>query len=428
MKKNIYLLLTLCIFACSPQEDDLFEDSAANRLTRAVSEYTTLLEGSENGWAMEFFPGDLTMGGIAYTVKFKNGNVEMRCEENINDVDSIVKSGQKYNSLYSVKSEQSIILSFDTYNPLIHYYSEPKSSSDVDGYASDYEFVFQGVNQTKDSVYLKGKRYGNELVLVRLKSDAKEYIENIHKVDTAVAMVPRTKLIIENTIYPISIHDNLMTVELKDSSVTIPYVYNDNGFRLYKPLRVNDISISNFIYNSNNGNIETSLDNKKYIPYPTKMEQFLGAKHPWSFIFDLITETGEMNDELFNLFMSNRHFSSYQIVERWAIGPDPLYADGYADHAMAIQYGINFFNFMIQYAYYGIVMTSNDDITLEVKTGGAAANYNFYASSLDPTKDYLISNSPYIVTFNDGLNATSAHFESINNKNIWFNLKLDESR
>jgi hypothetical protein len=52
----IIMALMLCVgFAsCSHEEDDLFGESAAQRLNKSVDKYQKLLTSSENGWVMEF--------------------------------------------------------------------------------------------------------------------------------------------------------------------------------------------------------------------------------------------------------------------------------------------------------------------------------------------------------------------------------------
>lgn len=416
--------------ACSNEEDNVFSDSAANRLTLSITDYSDLLKSSKDGWAMQFFPSELEMGGIAMTAKFDGSEVELRSENSISYNGQSIATGSPVQSMYSVKSEQGIILTFNTYNVLLHYYSQPKDPDDVDGYASDYEFVFQRVSEGRDSIFLKGKKYGNMMTLVKLSSDAEKYISNVHSVDTAVAMLPRTKFVVGEKKHHISFNGHKLILtpegESEENAITLPYVYNDKGFRLYEPLVLDGKSYSNFEYNAENGNIyaEGSDDN---IPYPTKMEQFLGAKHAWGFIMDLTTGSHEMNDELYNLIAEKKNFSSYQILKTLHIGPNAYYTSGVAKYAMTLQYGFSFFGFMMQYSHYGVLLSADNDEIININDGGPDTSYSFYKASTDPSREYIISHSPYRVKFNDGLNATSAKFVSTKDDNVWFNVKIDES-
>lgn len=114
MKKNItkYLLLALACLglqSCLFQEENYFDDSSANRATADVSRCGELLKGAPNGWVMEYYVGkDYSLGGITLLCRFDGQRVTMASQ--MSEADETVSS------LYSVKSEQATMLSFDTYN------------------------------------------------------------------------------------------------------------------------------------------------------------------------------------------------------------------------------------------------------------------------------------------------------------------------
>ena len=131
----IIMALMLCVgFAsCSHEEDDLFGESAAQRLNKSVDKYQKLLTSSENGWVMEFLPSDGSYGGFIYTAKFGDEDVSMASDLSLSSDTEKWPAGTVLSSKYSVKAEQGVILTFDTYNLLFHFFSEPQGSSDVDG-------------------------------------------------------------------------------------------------------------------------------------------------------------------------------------------------------------------------------------------------------------------------------------------------------
>ena len=142
MKKNrtIYFLLALVCLglqSCLFQEEDYFDDSSANRATADVKRCSELLEAAPNGWVMEYYVGkDYSLGGITLLCKFDGQRVTMASQ--------IAGADETVNSLYSVKSEQATMLSFDTYNYLVHYFGQPQGSmaDDPNGtLGGDYEFV-----------------------------------------------------------------------------------------------------------------------------------------------------------------------------------------------------------------------------------------------------------------------------------------------
>ena len=167
MKKNrtIYFLLALVCLglqSCLFQEEDYFDDSSANRATADVKRCSELLEAAPNGWVMEYYVGkDYSLGGIA-------------------------GADETVSSLYSVKSEQATMLSFDTYNYLVHYFGQPQGSmaDDPNGtLGGDYEFVIS--DATADRIELKGKKYGNRIVMKAFSADQtwKQYLTRIKKVE-----------------------------------------------------------------------------------------------------------------------------------------------------------------------------------------------------------------------------------------------------
>lgn len=160
MKKNrtIYFLLALVCLglqSCLFQEEDYFDDSSANRATADVKRCSELLEAAPNGWVMEYYVGkDYSLGGITLLCKFDGQRVTMASQ--------IAGADETVSSLYSVKSEQATMLSFDTYNYLVHYFGQPQGSmaDDPNGtLGGDYEFVIS--DATADRIELKGKKYGN---------------------------------------------------------------------------------------------------------------------------------------------------------------------------------------------------------------------------------------------------------------------------
>ena len=122
MKKFIYTFYLLCnlacICSCVNEEADLFDSSAAQRLNQAVTEYTDLLENSENGWIMDYYPSDGSLGGYTLTVVFKNGKSAIASEISYaNDSGESWPAGTEVTSLYQVKAEQEVILTFDSIHP-----------------------------------------------------------------------------------------------------------------------------------------------------------------------------------------------------------------------------------------------------------------------------------------------------------------------
>lgn len=184
--KYLFFALACCLAtSCVEDEKDLFSDSAAQRINASVKSYTDLLESSEKGWIMNFYPAhDGEMGGVVFTVNFKDGVVSLLSEED--------PEAEAAKSLYQVKGEQEVLLTFDSYTELFHQFSEPLGSSAPSGMESDYEFAFKSVSANADTIMLKGKRYAQPLQLIRLKEDAQSFVKEIAVLHESMFSMPHT--------------------------------------------------------------------------------------------------------------------------------------------------------------------------------------------------------------------------------------------
>ena len=173
MKKNrtIYFLLALVCLglqSCLFQEEDYFDDSSANRATADVKRCSELLEAAPNGWVMEYYVGkDYSLGGITLLCKFDGQRVTMASQ--------IAGADETVSSLYSVKSEQATMLSFDTYNYLVHYFGQPQGSmaDDPNGtLGGDYEFVIS--DATADRIWNEVDKIKRYVKVTNKRGETKE--------------------------------------------------------------------------------------------------------------------------------------------------------------------------------------------------------------------------------------------------------------
>ena len=154
MKKTyiILLALTMVFAACSRDEDSLFEKSAAQRVEEALTNATDILTHAENGWEMLYFPNQANAG---YTVllKFDEHGQVIAASRNPQTTKNAYKEDN--NSTWAIRADYGPILSFDTYNDVMHAWADPQK--DGDGYLGDYEFLI--LEATPQKVRLKGKKH-----------------------------------------------------------------------------------------------------------------------------------------------------------------------------------------------------------------------------------------------------------------------------
>lgn len=190
--------------ACSNEEDDLFSQSAAERLNAAKTTYSDILTSSKGGWAMEYYCTNDTLGdngasdfksvGYLLGAKFStDGTVTMGMKN--------IFSGNTYisdKSLWDIITDDGPVLSFDSYNRVIHSFADPAnlpasiSGGEVDvtgqGAEGDFEFVLTNMKADEELATVKGKKRGTYIRMTRLPegTDFKEYLAECDSFRTAV--------------------------------------------------------------------------------------------------------------------------------------------------------------------------------------------------------------------------------------------------
>lgn len=254
--KRIYMaLLTFFVLpSCVQEEKDLFNASASERITKAVNEYRELLAGAENGWLLEYYPEDgYKAGGYAMTAKFTgDGNVALSCE-----IETFVPAGQVEISEWDIFAEQSVVLSFSTYNRVIHYFCSP-SVADVDGMDGDYEFVF--FEGDSDRIVLKGKKHGNKITMRRNAGDfdANVYYSQVTEMSDIVSEYGQFLLYVEgDSIGKATVADRTLNLsyqgkegESAAETKVLAYAVTPKGIRLCEPFTVNGTTMENFEWNT----------------------------------------------------------------------------------------------------------------------------------------------------------------------------------
>ena len=286
MKNKItkYILLAftcLGLQACLFQEDDIFEKSSANRAAENVAELQELLVNVPNGWKMEYYPGtDYSMGGITLLCRFDGNNVTLMSE-----VGSVkTASGKEASSLYKVTSEESTVLTFDSFNEFIHCFSEPimGMNTNLEG---DYEFVYMG--QEDNKVILQGRRYHNTMVMTPLTQGVnwKDYIGQLNLIEREAFLKTYSLMVggqeVGNAVR--TSHLFSLTVEGQTSS-SVPFIYTPEGIHFKDEITIQGKTVQNFVWNKEDMTFTSSDEEtadvvlKAYYPQDyTPYEDYLGT-------------------------------------------------------------------------------------------------------------------------------------------------------
>lgn len=168
LSASILAASSMMLSSCLKDQDDIFDVDAANRLEQRLADCKNTLVSSEHGWIMDYFPDrDIAYGGWVYGLKFTETDVTVTCE---------LAPGETETSLYKMTNDNGPVLSFDSYNTLMHFFATPTGGSGgrYEAYDGDFEFIIMDVKP--DLITLRGNRTGNAIYLHRADSDPVQYV------------------------------------------------------------------------------------------------------------------------------------------------------------------------------------------------------------------------------------------------------------
>lgn len=248
MNKIIYALLSFflaCGFqSCANDEKEVFDKSASERMSEALATYSDILQAPKNGWLLKYYAGtEYSYGGYNMIVSFANGKVTAASE--------IASSDAVYHSSYALVSDQGPVLTFNTYNPILHYFGSPSYGS-LDGYQGDFEFVI--MSASADSIVLKGKKWANKMVMTPMpKSMNREtYLDSIVKIEDENPYIDY-KGVVDNKNVKLSFSDSWhsMSVEVGDAVVSTPvFIYSSTGITFHTPVDIAGHSFESLTWNA----------------------------------------------------------------------------------------------------------------------------------------------------------------------------------
>ena len=230
------IILSSCfISSCTSEVDDYFDQPASQRLKTAIDHARQVLRSAEHGWEFEYYPGSqLAYGGVVYTVKFDSLTAAVGC--------SLIPDSTE-TTYYRLTNDNGPVLTFDTYNSLLHYYATP-SGREYEAKGGEFEFVIDSV--ADDFVALYGKKTGNTMCLRKLKSSPDEYAQKTIRVydnfvDSISGFIGTAEF--RGKCNPSS--RNIKIVSGRDT-FDVVYTYTDRGIRLYRPLLMGGYSVQTF--------------------------------------------------------------------------------------------------------------------------------------------------------------------------------------
>jgi hypothetical protein len=257
MRNKLFTALLLSLFviqACVKDEEKVFDTPAIERMKAAMQTCKATLCAAPDGWVMEYYPEiNRTMGGYNFICKFNNdGTVQMAGEAPTANY----PTGYPATSTYDIIANKGALLTFNTYNEVLHYFVESRGPSDVDGYAGDYEFVIR--NTTPGQITMTGKKYGHQVVLTPYSGGDtttwKGYLEHFNTLYRKM-YAPVYEVTVNGAAAAVKkvtrkFRTFQFTYDNPEDNKTVPYLMTPTGIKLYEPLTIDGETAQYFTFDA----------------------------------------------------------------------------------------------------------------------------------------------------------------------------------
>lgn len=368
MKKIYSLLLSLVMLsaftACTSEVDDAFDQSSAERIASTINNDTEILTSASNGWLMKYY-ADPQYGGYNVYCKFDaDGNVSIQNE---------LYGDTIATSHYTLSQSQGVVLSFDTYNELIHVFSDPDASiAGVGDYGTGMtgDFEFRVLSACADSVVLKGKKHGMKVVMVPMPANTKwaDYTAKVKAIENAIDSYSSYNFVTGSDTIKMTrkYRQFSFTDPETGNSVDMPYIVTDKGMELYSPVSYKDKTISGFTYSDDNNWL--SLDDSAVKICPRVSLVALLVNYDWYFLRSGLTDTENWDKWIASVYPSFQ--SSYGAVSF-------LCFTAISDSQLAFYCR---FGKYAGYLAYNIVEVSDKEVTFEFTKSGNSNGTFLYSN------------------------------------------------
>lgn len=403
MKKFVYICLAACLLvSCSQEEEAVYGkgNSYAKRTGETSTEYVNLLEGATNGWLLSMYVGTgQQYGGYNYILKFHQGKVTALSEA----------TTEEDTSLYTLNFSEKSILTFDTYNKVLHQFVEP-SALFPEGKIGDNQLVIQSY---ENGVFtLKGQRSNNLMTLRKLEGEATAYLSKIRE---------RQSLFKVSDAYPVTINGKEVDFELQPSNrqfiaregttvIKKAYIYTENGFKLYEPITIAGKTFSEFTLSADNSEITADdASIKTRMVYNNLPFDFYNGNIKINMLDDLCSSNAAFV-KIYNLYktVKSRNIAPYFYLGKLSPSED-----------IAMNFTIYYYdnrNYKMRYLLDFLPVAGKPD-QVNIVPVEQGFYWNYYGNY--PLVEVLTQNAPYQMTDVNG-DGTLYKFTSTKNSEVTF--------
>jgi len=254
--------LATVLASCVRHTDDLFDKTPAERITESLQTYRELLTAQTNGWLVEYYPERTRRyGGFNLHFRFEGENVTVQSE---------IEPDVSATSAWSTGSDMGPTINFDTYNRLLHFFSDPSIPQGGGyglNYEGDYEFVVE--SGTEEEFILRGKKTKNIIRMMPMPANLSwsEYSQSLQTMKANID-APAYKMIVRGREISIikSPNANVFFLNTGSATTSAPFIVTPTGIRFYEPTAILTETLHEFFYNEAedimqevNGNAEISF-------------------------------------------------------------------------------------------------------------------------------------------------------------------------
>ncbi len=245
MKKSFILILLsipAVLLSCQQLEPDVFDKPSSARMSDFLSDIRTALSSEQYGWTLDYFPGS-KYAGLTYALSFTDQKVTASSE---------LDPSNKVTSTFALKTDDGAVLSFDTYNTVLHEYATPNSSK-YQAKGGDFEFEIRSFDKTSKEIVMVGKRSRNTCTLRPLTRSSEEYFTAMKAYEASLNVAAFEGSIGDSLVVGF-IDDATRTISISpkaddSQSVDVRYIVTDNALRLMTPLTYNGVEFTDFVVN-----------------------------------------------------------------------------------------------------------------------------------------------------------------------------------
>lgn len=301
MRKHILLVMALfsgvLLGACSFEQEDLFDEGAAQRIVHFNDNLAERLvaqsSNGNHGWIIQYFVAGTDVADFEGFVLL--GSFEKSGKVTLASNHRYLRNGNagKYTeavSYYQMLREEGPVLAFNTWNDVLTVFADPMDPSaapgnvvsDGEGMNGDQNLVFTGYDG--DHILFRGERHSAEVRFIPCDRPWQQYLADVADAKKRITSSTLNQYYVtdgKDTMYIDGLNNGVFVYEdrLVDplQATKLSCVFSTDGMRLNRAVPFGDISFKNFTVSpdktrllSDDGKIQIIAMWDKYIAESTK--------------------------------------------------------------------------------------------------------------------------------------------------------------